>query len=118
MTRKEILKDLIIDFKKPKGYKTKDWLAMERIMEENRGKITKFRHASGKEFTEVKNKKLLVGGFEVKKVKFGGGKTLFKPYTEYRYGEFDQHSLKSSTIDYYKGFMRPFKVNFQKRRKR
>lgn len=52
----------VIDFSKPKGYKTKDWLALEDLQKRCKGKIKKWRSAQGGDFTEVKKGVLHQGG--------------------------------------------------------
>jgi len=103
------MEDYIIDYTKPKGYKTKDWLEMEARQEKLKGKIKKWRASSGGWF-EVKKGKLMHGGFPVKKVRYSGG-MWGKPYIEYTYGKYKEKSIRKDFVDdYLKKFMKKFKI--------
>lgn len=99
---------VVIDYTKPKGYKTKDWIAMETLQENSKGKITKWRASGSKEFTEVKNSRLFIEGTPVKRVKMGG--TMTEKWVDYRYGKYGQHSVNKDHIDYLKKLLKPFKL--------
>jgi hypothetical protein len=97
-------KEIIIDFSLPKDYEGKEWKKMEAKLESNKGNITKFRSATGGEFTHVKKGYLYEGKYPV--VKF---KNKMYNSTEYRYGKYNEH-YGENLVTGMTGILKKFKI--------
>jgi|SRR3972149_1502702 len=106
------MENLTIDFRNVKGgYMSKAWIAEIEKQKRLKGKIRKWRSASGP-FVEVKNGRLYYDGKLVTFHKYGGKGTVYSgSWKEYNAGVgYKREHINDSFIDYLKENMASFRI--------